>query len=148
MDSKFTFAWDNIGVCYRQMDNYDKAIEAYKKSLAIDPKGKTPLQNLAVAYSFKKDYKNALDTYEKMKLIYPDNPEADFGIGRIYTFYLLDMEKALNHICAAYILYTEQKSPYRTDAESVISYIYAEMKKNKQEKEFMKILKDHGISSE
>lgn len=148
VDPKFAFAWDNIGVSYRQMKQYDQAIEAYKKSLEIDPKGKTPLQNLAVVYTFKKDYKSALATYEKMKAIYPDNAEADFGIGRIYTFFLPDMEKALNHMCSAYNLYVEQKSPYRTDAESVISRIYTEMKKNNQEDKFIKILKEHGISSE
>ena len=31
IDSKFAFAWDNLGLAYRKLGNYDKAIAAYQK---------------------------------------------------------------------------------------------------------------------
>jgi hypothetical protein len=37
------------------------------------------------------------------------------------------MKKGLT-ICAAYNLYIEQKSPYRTGAETIINMIYGELK--------------------
>jgi cytochrome c-type biogenesis protein CcmH/NrfG len=37
-DPEFAFAWDNLGISYRRLNNYDKAIDAYSKSIAIDPK--------------------------------------------------------------------------------------------------------------
>lgn len=60
IDSRFAFAWDNVGVCYRNLGDIDKAIDAYKTSLFIEPNGIMPLQNLGVAYTFKKDYDNAI----------------------------------------------------------------------------------------
>jgi tetratricopeptide (TPR) repeat protein len=53
-DPEFAFAWDNLGISQRRLNNYDKAIFAYSKSLAIDPK-LMPLQNIAVAYVHKKN---------------------------------------------------------------------------------------------
>jgi hypothetical protein len=34
--SRIAFAWDNLGISQRRLNNYDK-IFAYSKSLAIDP---------------------------------------------------------------------------------------------------------------
>jgi cytochrome c-type biogenesis protein CcmH/NrfG len=34
-DPEFAFAWDNLGISYRRLNNYDKAIDAYSKSIAI-----------------------------------------------------------------------------------------------------------------
>ena len=58
IDKNFAFAWDNIGLCNRYLENYEDAIVAYEKSIKINPKGLMPLQNLAIVYSYKKDYKN------------------------------------------------------------------------------------------
>src|SRR5450432_1148778 len=136
IDPEFAFAWDNMGISYRKLNNYDKAIECYKKSPEIDPKGLMPLQNIAVVYQYKKEYQHAIDAYLKLAELDKNNPEIYFGIGQIYAGYLSDFEKGLDNMCMAYNLYTEQKSPYRTDAEKLIKYIYAEMKKQAKEDVF------------
>lgn len=49
-------------------------------------------------------------------------------------------------MCKAYVIYTQQKSPYRTDAEKVIAYIYSEMKKQNKTDKFNEVLKANNIN--
>lgn len=145
LDPKFAFAWDNLGIIYRKMNDYDKAIEMYNKSLQIDPTGKMPLQNIAVAYVYKKEYTKAIESYEKLALLDPKDPEVHYGLGNIYSNHLKEYEKALDHLCKAYNIYIDQKSPYRTDAEKQIGYLFQEMKKEGKEAKFDEILKANNI---
>jgi tetratricopeptide (TPR) repeat protein len=129
------------------MDDYDNAIAAYEKSLAIDPEGVTPLQNMAVAYAYKKEFRKAIDTYKKLGALNAQDPEIFYGIGKIYAFDLGDLEQGLDNLCTAYVLYVQKKSPYRTDAEKLMQMIYAQMKQNGKEDAFDNILKAHNINS-
>lgn len=147
IDPAFAFAWDNIGLAYRKLGDYDKALNAYTKSLEIDPYGLMPLQNMAIVYRFKKEYDKAIDAYQRLAAIDKNNPEVFYGIGQIYTAFLNDHEKGLDNMCKAYNLYIEQKSPYRTDAEKIIQFIFAEMKKTGKEDKFNEILKQHNITT-
>lgn len=144
-DPKFAFAYDNMGICYRRLNKYNEAIEAYEKSLKIDPNGTMPLQNIAIAYGYKGEFKKAIKAYERLSKITPNNPEVFYGIGLIYHSNLNDQEKALDNMCQALVLYSEQNSAYRTDAERVISMIYKAMKEANQLELFNSILKKHKI---
>jgi tetratricopeptide (TPR) repeat protein len=144
-DPKFAFAWDNIGICNRRLKNFDAALEAYNTSLALDPNGKTPLQNIPVVYEFKEAYDKAIEAYNKLLSVFPGDAEAYYGIGRMYI-YKSDLEKGLDNMCKAYNLYVEMNSPYRVDAQNIVSGIYKQMKANGQEELFYKILKDNHIS--
>jgi tetratricopeptide (TPR) repeat protein len=146
IDPQFAFAWDNVGICERNLGNYDEAIVAYNASLAIDPLGTTPLHNLPVAYEFKKEYTKAIEAYERLFKIYPNDPESFYGAGRIYFGYLKNDEKALQNMCKAYNLYVSENSPYRVDAEKMINYIFTQMKKDGKEETFNKILKENKIN--
>jgi tetratricopeptide (TPR) repeat protein len=146
IDPNFVFAWDNIGVCCRRIGEFDKAIYAYKQSLKIDPKGLTPLHNLPVVYEYLKDYDKAIETYKEIEKIYPNDPEAFFGAGRIFVAYKKEYENGLDKMCVAYNLYTKMNSPYRVDAEKVISIIFSELKKQDKEALFYAILKTHNIT--
>lgn len=148
IDSNFAFAWDNVGICYRKLGKYDKALFAYNKSLEIDPIGQVPLLNIPIVYEYLKEYDKAIDAYKKIEHINPKDPEIYYGIGRIYSVYLSDYEKALDNMCKAYNLYIEQKSPYRTDAETQIRAILNEMKKAGKEDKFKEILKANNIRTE
>lgn len=146
-DPQFAFAWDNLGITYRKLNLLDEAIDAYEKSLDIDPNGMMPLQNIAIVYQYKKEYKKALKAYKKLAQLDQNNPEVYYGIGNVYTTGLNDYEQGLDYMCKAYNLYVEQKSPYRSDAEQLINYLYSEMKKQGKEDKFNQILKDNNISS-
>lgn len=148
IDPKFTYAWDNLGITYRRIGEYDKALNAYQKSLEIDPKGKMPLQNIPITYVYKKEYQKAIDAYLYFDKIYPGDSEVYYGIGQVYYDYLKDNEKALDYIAKAYSIYTEQKSPYRTDAETMIGYIYKKMKDEGKTDRFKEILKINKINFE
>lgn len=145
-DPEFAFAWDNLGISYRRLNNFDKAIASYEKSLALDPNGLMPLQNIAIVYQYKKEFVKAIAAYERLAKVDANNPEVFYGIGNVYATNLKEYEKGLHNMCKAYNLYIEQKSPYRTDAESIISMIYAEMKKQGKEEQFNQILKENNIS--
>ncbi len=147
-DPEFAFAWDNLGINYRRLNNFDKSIECYQKSLTIDPYGLMPLQNIAIVYQYKKEYSKAIEAYGRLAKIDVNNPEVFYGIGNIYATNLNDYENGLDNMCKAYTIYVQQKSPYRVDAEKIISLIYIEMKKQGKEEEFNKILKANNISQE
>ncbi|MDD4972098.1 MAG: tetratricopeptide repeat protein [Paludibacter sp.] len=146
VDSLYAFAWDNIGLCYRKLNNYDEAIYAYNRSLNIDVLGQMPLQNIAVAYTYKKEYDKAISAYERLAELDAKNPEIYYGIGRIYATYLNEYEKGLENMCKAYNLYDKAKSPYRTDAENVIGFIFLDMKKQGKADRFNEILKENNIN--
>jgi len=147
-DPKFIYAWDNLGICYRRLGEYDKAIDAYKKSLTLDPKGKMPLQNIPIAYVHKKEYEKAINAYLDLDKVYPNDAEVYYGIGQVYYDHLKDNEKALDYIAKAYNIYTTQKSPYRTDAEAIIGFIYKKMKDENKTDKFKEILKNNSIRLE
>jgi len=147
-DSVFAFAWDNIGICNRKLNNLDAAIYAYNKSLELDPNGLMPLQNIAIVYEYKKEYNKAISAYENLAELDSFNPEVFYGIGRIYAFYLNNQEKGLDNMCKAYNLYLKQKSPYRSDAEKLINTIYTEMKKQGKVIRFNEILKENNINAD
>lgn len=147
-DPKFIYAWDNLGICYRRIGEYDKALDAYKKSLKVDPKGKMPLQNIPIAYIHKKEYSKAINAYLELDKIYPNDAEVYYGIGQVYYDHLKDNEKALDYIAKAYNIYTTQKSPYRSDAEAIIGYVYKKMKDEGKADKFKEILKKNNIRFE
>lgn len=145
IDSMFCFAWDNLGLAYRKAGRYDDALQAYQKSISIDPNGQMPWQNIAVVYEYKKDYQQAIIAYEALAKLDPNNPEVYYGVGRVYGVYTGELEKGLDNMCKAYILYVKQQSPYRADAENLIGYFYNELKKQDKEKVFNEILEKNNI---
>lgn len=142
----FAFAWDNLGLSYRRLNDFDKAIAAYEKSLSINPNGLMPLQNIAIVYQYKKEYQKAIVAYERLSDIDKNNPEVFYGIGNIYATALNDYEKGLDYMCKAYNLYIAQKSPYRTDAEKLINIIYSKMKAQKNIDVFNQVLENNNIT--
>lgn len=143
-DSKFAFAWDNLGYSYRKINEFDKAVECYKKSLALDPKGKMPLMNIAVALQLSNKNDEAKKYYRIYKDYYKDDPESYYGIGRIF-FFEKNYEPALENMIKAYGLYKKMNSPYYTDAEKHIAFIYNEYKKKGKLEEFTKLAEKFGL---
>lgn len=145
IDDKFAFAWDNLGIAYRRTNQLEKAINAYKMSLKANPKGRVPLMNLGVAYSQGKQYKKAIKYYKLFTEKFSKDPEGYFGLGKNYLF-INKNEKALIQMIKALKIYTQTKSPYRADAETIIQYIYSAMKKNNNLDSFRKIMHENNIN--
>jgi tetratricopeptide (TPR) repeat protein len=143
-DPKFTFAWDNMGICYRKLGRYKQAIECYDKSLKVDPKGRVAIMSKATAYNLLEDYKSAGETFEKMIAFYPDDAEGYYGAARMY-FAVLNYDKALDYIFKSYMIYKETDSPYLHDAETTIATIYNYMKQENKLDIFDKYAKKYKI---
>jgi len=147
IDSKFAFAWDNLGVSYRQSNKYDEAIKAYKKSLDINPKGRLPLINIAVTYNLNKDYPSAIKYYKKFIALYNDDPEGYYGLGLIlYTNN--KPEEGLDNLIHAYTIYSDQNSPYRADAAKKIGYMYNDLKNQDKLEVFNKVATKYNLKIE
>lgn len=145
IDPKFAFAWDNLGITYRRLNRNKEAIEAYKKSLEIDPKGSMPLMNIGIAYQYLEDYDNAIKYYKKLKKYYKDNPESYYGLARMYIL-KEDYNAAADNIMKAYKLYLKMESPYKADAEQILSLIYKTMEEKGMKNEFLEIAKDNNLN--
>lgn len=143
-DKSFVLAYDDIAVCYRQLNDFDKAIKYYKKSLEIYPEGDFALMNIGVIYSKKSDFKTAIEYYEKLFKFHPKNAEGYFGAGKNY-FLVNDYENALNNIFIAHRIYSEDKSEYVKDTEQIMSMMYQKLKSENKEELFNKIAEKNNI---
>jgi len=143
-DENFAFAWDMIGLSYRQLNQYKKAIKYYEKSLEVQPGGKVPLMNIPVAYIYLKEYKNAIQGYLNFISVFPNDPEGYYGISRVY-FMDGAYENALENIFKAYFMYQELKSPYVRDAEQNIAFYYNELKEKNKSDIFEKVAKKYNV---
>jgi tetratricopeptide (TPR) repeat protein len=143
----FAAAWNGMGVCFCRTDQPDLALEAYNKSLQINPRDITTLLGIPEVYEVQKKYDAALAAYQQILDTYPSYPDTYYARGRLYTYYIIDLEKGLSDMCKAYNLYSTMNSPYVKDAEKTIGYIYSKMKKAGNEDKFNSILIDNNIST-
>ena len=143
-DPKYAFAWDNLGICYRHLNQYKKAIAAYNTSLELDPNGKVPLMNKGVAYMLMEDYKNAIKSYKVLIAIHPTDPEGYYGISKA-MFLNKDYDGAIKNVIEAYIIYQETSSPYLQDAQQLLAYYYNTMVQEGKEDLFNTLAKKYNI---
>lgn len=146
-DPNFVLALDDIAVCYRQLEDYDNAIKYYQKSLEVYPEGEYALMNIGVVYTLKSDFKTAIEYYEKLIKYQPNNAEGYFGAGKNYLA-LNNDNKALQDICIAHGIYTNEKSEYSKDTEMLMGAIYQKMVKENKEQIFKKIAAENNINVE
>jgi tetratricopeptide (TPR) repeat protein len=123
LDPRFVEVLDNLGTCYRRTGEYDKAIECYKRSIAIFPKGAFAHQNMAVAYGLQKKYELAISEYNIVKEIDPSDPEPFYGISKV-SINRGDYSTAISNAKVAISLYQEAKSPLLGDAEQLLATAY------------------------
>lgn len=146
-DPNFVLALDDIAVCYRQLEDYDNAIKYYQNSLEVYPEGEYALMNIGVVYTLKSDFKTAIEYYEKLIKYQPNNAEGYFGAGKNYLA-LNNDDKALQDICIAHGIYTNEKSEYSKDTEMLMGAIYQKMVKENKEQIFKKIAAENNITVE
>jgi FG-GAP repeat/Tetratricopeptide repeat/FG-GAP-like repeat len=60
-------SWRVLGTAYQQAKEFDKAIEAYGKSLELEPQNQSPLYNIAAAYALKGDRERAFEWLTKAR---------------------------------------------------------------------------------
>ncbi|MBA7497843.1 Cell division coordinator CpoB [subsurface metagenome] len=73
-----------IGICNDQLGNYNKAIEAYKQAIRIDPDDAPTYYNLGLAYDQLGLYKDAIEANKQAIRIDPDYANAYYNLGIAY----------------------------------------------------------------
>jgi tetratricopeptide (TPR) repeat protein len=147
LDPNFVFALDNIAVCYRNMESFDKAAEYYNKSLDIFPEGNIALQNIAAVYGFMNDSKLAIKYYNTLISLYPNDPEGYFGVAK-ESLISGDLELASEYGLIAYILYKNSNSEHFADGEKLVTLIYNKLKEINQIDIFKQHAKELNIDIE
>ena len=146
-DKQFVLAYDHLGVAFRMINDFDNSIKAYKKSLEIFAEGDFALLNIAAVYSIKEDESKAEKYYNNLVDFYPESPEGYYGNGKT-NLILGNNEIALKNTLIAFILYEKQDSNKVSDAETLLGFVYAKMKKDNQLKKFNQIAKEYNVEFE
>lgn len=74
--------WFNLGVVYREMENFDEAISAFKRVLDIDSEVRGANENLGDIYAEIKDWKQAAQYYTSAIEHYPCDLATYAGLAR------------------------------------------------------------------
>ncbi|WP_237073358.1 tetratricopeptide repeat protein [Prosthecochloris sp. GSB1] len=79
-----------LGNAYSRKQQYDDAVDAYEKALALKPEtGRSVYPALGAAYFNRQNYVQALDYFEKSLEYAPDDSLRHYDIGNVY----LQMER-------------------------------------------------------
>jgi spermidine synthase len=87
VEPSFAPGYNNIGLLYQEMNNYDEALKAYQQALAIDPKLVDAHYNLAMLYAnVLGKYAEAQAEFEKILEIDPQMTRAREALEKIKQF--------------------------------------------------------------
>lgn len=87
--------WTRLGHFYFNISNYEKAIEAYQKSLALAPDRPDVWTDMGVMYRRAGKPKKAIESFDRALSISTDHQKAMFNKGVVYMHDLNDTGAAL-----------------------------------------------------
>ncbi|MEO8204778.1 MAG: tetratricopeptide repeat protein [Chthoniobacterales bacterium] len=123
LDPNYVKALDNLGTCYRRTGDFDKAIDCYKKSIAIFPNGSFAHTNLALIYQMQKKTVLAVEEYKVVNRLNPSDPEGFYGLGNTYLN-SGDYTAAIANAKEAVRLYQVSKNSLLGDGEELLATAY------------------------
>ncbi len=82
-DSAQAMAWYNLGNSYSALENYDQAVECFKRSIDLQPDFPDAHVNLGIAYYHLGQHQPELNCYDRALEINPDHPQALISKGAI-----------------------------------------------------------------
>ena len=89
--------WFSVGRDYFQKNQFEKAIENYKRALSYDEKFLPAYLEMALSYIALKKPDSALSVYEKVVNLFPNRPEGYQGLGYIYGYIKEDYNKSIEN---------------------------------------------------
>jgi predicted TPR repeat methyltransferase len=78
---RFGWAWNNMGVAYREIGEPEEAISCFRRAVAFAPDMAEAWNNLGVAHDALHMIENATRSYQKAIEIQPDYASAHFNLG-------------------------------------------------------------------
>jgi len=85
--------YNNMGLIYKELGQYDKAVEEFMKTVFLDPNYAKAYNNIGVVCYIQKKYRGAIQNYRKAIDINNNNLDALNNLAIAYTA-LNQMEKA------------------------------------------------------
>ncbi|NVM01354.1 MAG: tetratricopeptide repeat protein [Candidatus Helarchaeota archaeon] len=76
--------WNNLGTAFLNLDNFDKAVECFNKSIELDPKQFVAQNNLGVIHVQEGKFEDAISYFRKALNIKPDNPSIWENLAECY----------------------------------------------------------------
>ena len=124
LDPKFVEAWDELGLCYRRLNDYSNAASCYQKSLSLNPNGYVAHLDLAYLYHRLNKKEEEIREYYYIQKIDPENPESYYGLAILFldegNYY-----DASRNALEAYQKYRNRGDSNCIDAEKLLSIIYS-----------------------
>src|SRR6266436_4465842 len=77
-------AWFNLGLLYKNSDNPQGPIDAFRHVTEIDPNDADSWYFLGAAYAQMKQYPRAIDAFQHALKVNPLHASAEFGLARVY----------------------------------------------------------------
>ncbi len=77
-------AWNNLGVCYKEMKDFDKAVSALKKALELDPLLVSAYFNLGEVYGRLRNFTASSQNYERALSLNPRSRRIYIGAADTY----------------------------------------------------------------
>jgi len=111
LDPKFSFAYNNRGISYAELEQYQRAIEDYNQAIKLNPDFATAYVNRGISYSELKQYEKAFEDYNQAFKLIPDYANAYFNRGTSYSK-LKQYEKAIEDYNQAIKLNPEDAYAY------------------------------------
>ena len=74
-----------LGVSNMKLAEYDKAVVAFQKALAIDPEFFDARYNLSIVYALKGDLDRSISSFEELVAGQPTNASAYYNIACLYA---------------------------------------------------------------
>jgi cytochrome c-type biogenesis protein CcmH/NrfG len=90
-----TAAWIQLGHVYFDTDQYQKAIDAYKKALQLDPRNADVLTDLGIIYRRSGQPQKAIESFDQAVVIDPKHETARFNKGIVLMHDLKDQNGAI-----------------------------------------------------
>jgi len=89
------YTWDIIGNLYEFVRDYDRALVAYQKSFAKEPKDVIAILNIGTIYEEqKKDYKEAEKYYSQAVVIFPQMIDVYDRLANLYWHRMNQLDQA------------------------------------------------------
>jgi len=115
---KLLAASDTVGFPLIVVDAKEGAVGFYEKAVALEPDDLRSRENLGVVLVRLHQYNRALDQFQEIIKRNPDAADAHYNLGVIYSDYLFDRKKAIEH----YLRYAEVE-PNSEERAKVLAWV-------------------------
>jgi tetratricopeptide (TPR) repeat protein len=122
-DPKNVQAWTQLGNDYFDMNQPQKAIDAYQHALELQPKNPDVLTDQGVMYRAVGQYDKAVANFNKASELDPRHVQSLFNLGIVYAYDLKQTQKAID--AWSKVVQLQPNSPQAVQARAQIEQLRA-----------------------